>query len=140
MKPRALRQVFRTELAQLYSESEIDALFRKSGSILLGLETQDIALDEKDLNETEMMAVLGRLKKSEPIQYILEQCEFHGLNLKLDSRVLIPRPETEELVQWILEKEERNDLRIADIGTGSGCIALALKSRRKDWIVQGFGP
>ena len=70
-----------------------------------------------------------RLKNDEPIQYILEEEFFFGLPFKVNKEVLIPRPETEELVEWILESVNPNDAaKILDIGTGSGCIAISLKA------------
>jgi release factor glutamine methyltransferase len=73
---------------------------------------------------------LQRLQVGEPLQYVLEEADFYGLRLKVTSSVLIPRPETEELVDWILEQQPTNllemPLRILDIGTGSGAIAIAL--------------
>lgn len=69
-----------------------------------------------------------RLLEDEPIQYILEEEYFYGLPFKVNKNVLIPRPETEELVEWIIEEgKQRNALKILDIGTGSGCIPIALK-------------
>ena len=64
------------------------------------------------------------------MQYIIGKTDFYGLSLKVNQQVLIPRPETEELVDWIIcevKKEQKPDIKILDIGTGSGCIAIALK-------------
>ncbi|MFK7905098.1 MAG: peptide chain release factor N(5)-glutamine methyltransferase [Chitinophagales bacterium] len=97
-----------------------------------------IRQDQK-LNNTqvqELQQITQRLQQKEPIQYILGEADFYGLKLKVNPSVLIPRQETEELVQWIIDdsskqnspNELRNSkLKILDIGTGSGCIPLALK-------------
>src|SRR5690625_5242955 len=73
--------------------------------------------------------VLDRLSKQEPIQYILGKTSFYGLSINVSPATLIPRPETEELVSWILSDLDKKTTKIrgVDIGTGSGCIALALK-------------
>jgi release factor glutamine methyltransferase len=77
--------------------------------------------------DEEIMAfALKRLQGHEPIQYITGNTEFFGLNFKVNSNVLIPRPETEELVEWMLQDLQGKSLKILDIGTGSGCIAIAL--------------
>jgi release factor glutamine methyltransferase len=75
--------------------------------------------------------LLDRLLTHEPVQYVLGEAWFFGLRFKVDSNVLIPRPETEELVEWVIDncKFPLSDLNILDIGTGSGCIAIALKRR-----------
>jgi release factor glutamine methyltransferase len=87
---------------------------------------KEISSEEKEKFES----AIYRLSQHEPIQYIIGETEFFGLKFKVDKNVLIPRPETEELVQWILNdiKESRtpSKLRILDIGTGSGCIAISL--------------
>lgn len=81
------------------------------------------------LTESEILKLLSaskELKKGRPLQYISGRSEFLGLDLKTDERALIPRPETEELVKWVIDSHEQLK-RILDIGTGTGCIALALK-------------
>lgn len=89
---------------------------------------------EKRIGETELNQLqdyLIRLKSNEPVQYVLNEAWFCGLKLYVDKHVLIPRPETEELVEWIISdcKFPIDTLSILDIGSGSGCIALALKKR-----------
>lgn len=77
-----------------------------------------------------------RLLAGEPLQYVVGNTHFYGLVFRTDARALIPRPETEELVHWILEDHQaRTALRVLDIGAGSGCIAVTLKKNRPDWEV-----
>lgn len=83
-------------------------------------------------------ATINRLKAGEPVQYVTGIADFYGLQLKVNPAVLIPRPETEELVEWILEEHEAGtQVQCLDIGTGSGCIPLALKARRPTWTCAG---
>ena len=86
--------------------------------------------------DAELLAhVFSQLKKHKPAQYILGYEDFHGLRFQVDERVLIPRPETEELVDLILEENPSTDLKVLDIGTGSGAISVSLKKSRPLWQV-----
>lgn len=97
---------------------------------------------ERVLGDTEIALAeqtLDRLLAGEPVQYITGVADFYGLQLHVTPAVLIPRPETEELVEWILsEYGKREAVRLADVGTGSGCIPLAVKARRPPWSCEGW--
>jgi len=126
---RKLREILRP----LYGNGETEAIIRIMFHYLKGWNTVDIIMHEdaslSPLIKSEIDAILKRLVKHEPIQYITGEARFHGMEMKVTPDVLIPRPETDELVDIIVsDAGETEDLRVLDIGTGSGCIAIALAS------------
>ena len=133
--------LYREQLAPLYAEREVTAIARAVFKERLGWDAAQLELRKPDaLSESELLKVylpISRLRTGEPLQYVLGEVEFHGLRLKVDPSVLIPRPETEELVDLVLGSGARPD-RIVDIGTGSGCIALALKKGYPGAEVHGW--
>ncbi|NQI71521.1 peptide chain release factor N(5)-glutamine methyltransferase [Streptococcus suis] len=92
---------------------------------------QEVSPDDQEL----LNHIFQQLSQHRPAQYIIGKADFHDLEFAVDERVLIPRPETEELVDLILQENSRAGLRILDIGTGSGAIAISLAKARPDWEV-----
>jgi release factor glutamine methyltransferase len=135
----AVRKRFFEKLRNLYSEGEIDAQFSFALEALMNLSKTDYILNKNQLlSESELLKfidVLDGLSMHKPIQHLVGFSWFCDLKFKVNKSVLVPRQETEELVCWVAE--EAGDLKVLDIGTGSGCIALALKNRRPNWNVQG---
>lgn len=124
-----------------YPESEISGFVRiiiehltKSSYQLALLNQTEFSDKQKD----ELSSILERLVSFEPIQYILGETEFFGLPFIVNENTLIPRPETEELVELILAENTKSDLRILDIGTGSGAIAIALAKQMNDAKVSAW--
>lgn len=92
-----------------------------------------------EVQSIQLLSIYQELLSHKPLQYILGQADFFGLKFKVDSRVLIPRPETEELVEWVLEElATAGHAHILDIGTGSGCIPIALKKNLPESTVFGL--
>ena len=121
----------RTALRPLYGNRETEAIIKLIFHYVKGWNTVDILTHEPDtlspFIRSEIDGILKRLLNYEPIQYITGEARFHGLELHVTSDVLIPRPETSELVDIIVGKAgETPDLRVLDVATGSGCIAVAL--------------
>jgi len=127
-----IRQFYLKELSEIYQPQESAVFLDLIFEAYFGLSRVERVLNpEKRVTESEMLKIhfaIGELKKQRPIQYILEKAEFYGLSFYVDENVLIPRPETEELVEWVLEicGQEAN-VNVLDIGTGSGCVAMSIK-------------
>jgi len=125
---------FLQELSSLYEEQEIESFFYIILEKLHGLKRIDLALNPQTVMDgahlKQWKNIVSELKKQRPIQYILGETAFCGLSFLVNENTLIPRPETEELVELIIEStnyELRNTkLKVLDIGTGSGCIAISL--------------
>ena len=124
-----ITSIIREELSQCYSTDEIAALTRIIAIELLGVSQMAFYLKDDIPLTAEQQTLfdnaIERLKKQEPIQYILGYSDFCGLRFKVTPATLIPRPETSELVEWIASEATGNE-SILDIGTGSGCIAISL--------------
>jgi release factor glutamine methyltransferase len=124
----AYRQAI-NELKQAWGETEAVAIARILISHIVGISSHEIPLSKSiiltEKQQSMFDAYLVELKNQKPIQYVIGETEFYGLTLKVNSSVLIPRPETEELVHWVIS-ECSLALSIIDIGTGSGCIPIAL--------------
>jgi release factor glutamine methyltransferase len=133
-----LKTYFFTELQTIQEDSEIESFFFILTEFLHNLKRIDVSLhpdfevSESDLEKWK--TIISELKTEKPIQYITGEAWFYGLRFEVNENTLIPRPETEELVEWILDSQKSkvksqksNNLTILDIGTGSGCIPIALK-------------
>jgi release factor glutamine methyltransferase len=125
-----------------FEKTEIDSFFYILIEYRLQLSKMDflmnpnikISQDDKEFFNT----VVLRLKNEEPIQYILNQAFFYGLLFEVDENTLIPRPETEELIDWIIKDQDllkKQELHVLDIGTGSGCIPIALSKNISNSVV-----
>ncbi len=134
MKIKLYRDQFIQALSPIHGEDEAESFFYLILEDIQQLKRIDLAL-QPDLvfKEDEILiwnTFLEQLKLEIPVQYLLGKTSFYGLDFEVNESVLIPRSETEELVEWIIESHKPNDkdrkLRILDIGTGSGCIAISL--------------
>ncbi len=133
MKLQELQIHFKKNLAGQYPDEEIQSFFSWLSSEILDYSRFEVSLNKMEvIPEEKLLAfedALLKLKANKPIQYIIGHTEFYGLPFKLNKHTLIPRPETEELVEWIITSEiskNQTSIDILDIGTGSGCIAISL--------------
>ena len=143
MNIKEYRTQFIQELTLIYDAGEAESFFYLILEEKKQLKRIDLALHPDLVFSEEEIgvwnAVLEQLKQEIPIQYLLGKTSFYGLDFEVNAAVLIPRPETEELVEWILEsqksKVESQKVKILDIGTGSGCIAISLAKNLPDATV-----
>lgn len=125
-------QNFQTLIQRNYDADEARSISQIVFKEILGYDTIQLILNENDLLPASLFEQLDyiafQLNEHKPIQYILGHTEFYGLTFEVNENVLIPRPETEELVDWIIkDHRDENSIKILDIGTGSGCIPISLK-------------
>ena len=135
MQIKNYKDIFKKELLPIYDEQEIESFFYIILEKLHSLKRIDLALQPQTILDgshlKQWKSIVSDLKNQKPIQYILGETEFYGLRFEVNENTLIPRPETEELVELIVKEEgkrkrEEEKLKILDIGTGSGCIAISL--------------
>ena len=135
-----IKKSFFKELETIYTPKELEVLF----FLLLEKKMQitkiafHIHPEKKILPPLDWQNALQRLKNQEPIEYILGECVFLKNILKVSRDVLIPRPETEELVLWVLENIKDQAIRILDLATGSGCIAISIKKEKPKTLVTAI--
>ena len=136
-----VKREIKERLGSIYTENEINSLSKQLFSSILKFSATEYLLNDDllvaDEDVERVVVAVNRLQNSEPIQYVVGSCEFYGLSLEVDKSVLIPRPETEELIEWIRSKVA-SPTSLVDICTGSGCIALALKSIYSMASVEGW--
>lgn len=130
MNLKDIKKKFHQELDAIYASEEVDSFFFILTESFYKVSRIQLAVNpELDVAKTDnIFEALDALKQQKPIQYIIGKTEFFGLPFKVNEHTLIPRPETEELVDWIIKevKIQNSEFRILDIGTGSGCIAISL--------------
>ena len=136
MTIKELKLYFINQLTSIHESDEIESFFFIIAEYLHNLKRIDTAIQSDleilDIDFEKWKAIIADLQKEKPIQYITGEAWFYGLALEVNENTLIPRPETEELVEWILDtqkdKAKSRTLSILDIGTGTGCIPITIKS------------
>jgi len=152
MTIKKLKEHFNQELKALYPSEEIQSFFSILSETVLGYTRFQVSLNgDEELSEENKLKfkdALARLKNNEPIQYITGETEFFGLPFKVNKHTLIPRPETEELVEWMLKiipplsgargVLAQEEYAVLDIGTGSGCIAITLAKHLENATISAL--
>ena len=149
MKLKEFKLLFSESLLETYPKTEVDSFFFILMEEKLELQRIDTVLNPDFLIDAATVValkiILERLQKEEPIQYILGKTEFYGLPFLVDKNTLIPRPETEELVEWILSEiheiqgeNQKTPLAILDIGTGTGCIPITLAKNTVNTVITAI--
>jgi len=146
MKIKNLKSHFFSELQTIQEDSEIESFFFILTEYLHHLKRIDISLNpDFEVSESDLEkwnTIISELKTEKPIQYITGEAWFYGYRFEVNENTLIPRPETEELVEWIIDREKgkgkSEKVSILDIGTGSGCIPISLKKEIPNAIVSAI--
>ena len=133
MNLKDLEHIFHQELDAIYGKEEVSSFFFTCTESFFNISRLQLALDHSlsitKAEQEPIFKALDDLKNERPIQYILGTTEFYGLPFQVNEHTLIPRPETEELVDWVIKDQNNNttdQFYLLDIGTGSGCIAISL--------------
>ena len=138
----AAKKIILDRLSPCYRKQEIESIRKLILEKVLGLSRLGVHLNQHETisaaNLTQIKEITDRLIRFEPIQYILGETEFYGSILKVNPAVLIPRPETEELVDWIIRENNQLAPSILDIGTGSGCIPISLVKKIPGAAAEGW--
>jgi release factor glutamine methyltransferase len=133
---------FREQLQGIYDAEEIESFIGLCFDDYMGLKRVDIVMNgERTMSESDLLKfnfAIKDLKKEKPIQQILGKADFYGLKFYVNEHVLIPRPETEELVDLIIKENKDLNPAILDIGTGSGCIPISLKKNIPNAVVSSM--
>jgi len=141
MKLIEFRSYFRSQLKEVSSVEQSDDFLKRITQNYFGWDAVKFGLEPdyqlSNFELSKLSLALRDLEREKPLQYILGTSHFMNLDFEVNSFVLIPRPETEELVEWILKNEnDASPKTILDIGTGSGCIAIALKQGAPKWKIS----
>ncbi|KLT64168.1 peptide chain release factor N(5)-glutamine methyltransferase [Pedobacter sp. BMA] len=144
MKIEALKEDYILELEMLYDEDEAKVLLEMAIEHITGMPYRKLLLLPEDqrlnpIQVQQLLSVLNDLKIGKPIQHILGEAHFYGSVFKVNENVLIPRPETEELVDWIINNHAGSSTKnksVLDIGTGSGCIPISIKKYLPAFLVS----
>lgn len=130
MKLKEAIEQLRSGLAGVAEPQEVQAMIRIICEDIFNYDQVDVALRQEselpDFAQERVTEIIARLRRHEPLQYIVGSARFHGHRFKVTPAVLIPRPETEQLIDMIIDENSASDLRVLDMGTGSGCIAISL--------------
>ena len=130
MKLKEAIEQLRNGLAGVAEPQEVQAMIRIICEDIFNYDQVDVALRQEselpDFAQERITDIISRLRRHEPLQYIVGSARFHGHRFKVTPAVLIPRPETEQLIDMIVDENPASDLRVLDMGTGSGCIAISL--------------
>jgi release factor glutamine methyltransferase len=136
------RSFVKNTLQQIYSSNELDQLAKSLLMSRLKMDSTTYLLSSESKLSDEVLVQLrddvDRLLKDEPLQYVLGCTSFYGLEIQCSPAALIPRPETEELVDWVLSEVQLPSCVLIDLGTGTGCVPLAIKAERPSWVVSAI--
>jgi len=142
MKISDFNSKFRSDLNKLYTVEEVSSLFRIVLEELLFFDITKFYLKpDYILNNTELDKVIhftNELKKGKPFQYVIGETRFYNYKFYVNDSVLIPRTETEGLVDWILRENQGSKTTVIDFCSGSGCIAITMKMKRKKWDISAL--